>query len=56
MYAYTDTDGDGKADKKEFFTDNFGRAGNVEHHQAFLLGNGTTGFTARLTPSASAGL
>ncbi|MCB0629118.1 MAG: discoidin domain-containing protein [Lewinella sp.] len=36
VYAYTDTDGDGKADKKEFFTDNFGRAGNVEHQQGFL--------------------
>lgn len=36
VYKYTDTDGDGKADKKEFFTDNFGRAGNVEHQQAFL--------------------
>ena len=36
IYKYTDTDNDGKADKKEFFTDNFGRAGNVEHQQAFL--------------------
>ena len=36
VYKYSDTDGDGKADKKEFFTDNFGRAGNVEHQQAFL--------------------
>lgn len=36
VYSYTDTDGDGKADKKEFFTDNFGRAGNVEHQQASL--------------------
>lgn len=36
VYKYTDTDGDGKADKKEFFTDNFGRPGNVEHQQAFL--------------------
>ena len=36
VYLYTDTDNDGKADKKEFFTDNFGRAGNVEHQQAFL--------------------
>ncbi len=36
VYKYTDTDNDGKADKKEFFTDNFGRAGNVEHQQAFL--------------------
>jgi hypothetical protein len=29
VYKYTDTNNDGKADKKEFFTDNFGRAGNV---------------------------
>ena len=36
IYAFTDTNGDGKADKKEFFTDNFGRAGNVEHQQGFL--------------------
>lgn len=36
VYLYTDTDNDGKADKKEFFTDNFGRPGNVEHQQAFL--------------------
>lgn len=36
VYLYTDTDNDGRADKKEFFTDNFGRAGNVEHQQAFL--------------------
>lgn len=36
VYKFTDTDLDGKADKKEFFTDNFGRAGNVEHQQAFL--------------------
>jgi mono/diheme cytochrome c family protein len=36
VYKYTDTDGDGKADKKEFFTDNYGRSGNVEHQQAFL--------------------
>jgi mono/diheme cytochrome c family protein len=36
VYKYTDTNNDGRADKKEFFTDNFGRAGNVEHQQAFL--------------------
>ncbi len=36
VYKFIDTDGDGKADKKEFFTDNFGRPGNVEHQQAFL--------------------
>ncbi|WP_276389360.1 DUF7133 domain-containing protein [Eudoraea chungangensis] len=36
VYKYTDTDQDGKADKKEFFTDNYGRSGNVEHQQAFM--------------------
>jgi mono/diheme cytochrome c family protein len=36
VYKYTDADSDGIAEKKEFFTDNFGRAGNVEHQQAFL--------------------
>ncbi|WP_341228494.1 c-type cytochrome [uncultured Arcticibacterium sp.] len=36
IYKFTDTDGDGKADKKEAFADNFGRSGNVEHQQAFL--------------------
>ena len=36
VYKFTDTNNDGKADKKEFFTDRFGRAGNVEHQQAFL--------------------
>lgn len=36
VYLYIDTDNDDKADKKEFFTGNFGRAGNVEHQQAFL--------------------
>lgn len=36
IYKYTDTDGDGKADKKELFTNKYGRSGNVEHQQAFL--------------------
>ncbi len=36
VFKYTDTDHDGVADKKEFFTNNFGRSGNVEHQQAFL--------------------
>ncbi|WP_304232165.1 discoidin domain-containing protein [Jiulongibacter sediminis] len=36
VYKYTDTDGDGHADKREFFCDNFGRSGNVEHQQAFM--------------------
>jgi mono/diheme cytochrome c family protein len=37
VYLYTDTDGDGKADQKEFFTGDFGRSGNVEHQQSFLF-------------------
>ncbi|MBC2838642.1 discoidin domain-containing protein [Robiginitalea sp. SC105] len=36
VYRYTDTDGDGKADRKELFTNRYGRAGNVEHQQAFM--------------------
>ncbi|MCW5517157.1 c-type cytochrome [Muriicola sp. Z0-33] len=36
VYKYTDTDGDGEADKKELFTTNYGRSGNVEHQQAFM--------------------
>ncbi|MCB0633546.1 MAG: hypothetical protein KDD15_27625, partial [Lewinella sp.] len=36
VYKYTDTDDDGKADKKELFTTKYGRSGNVEHQQAFM--------------------
>ncbi|MEA5257894.1 c-type cytochrome [Arcicella aquatica] len=36
VYKYTDTNGDGKADKKELFTTKYGRSGNVEHQQAFM--------------------
>ena len=36
VWRYTDTNGDGVADKKELFTTNFGRAGNVEHQQSSL--------------------
>ncbi|AHG93483.1 coagulation factor 5/8 type domain protein (plasmid) [Gemmatirosa kalamazoonensis] len=36
VWKYTDTDGDGKADRKELFTTRYGRSGNVEHQQAFL--------------------
>nr|WP_273565445.1 hypothetical protein [Maribacter sp. Hal144] len=39
VYKFTDTDGDGKADKKEFFTNKYGRSGNVEHQQAFMYYN-----------------
>ncbi|MBK8506273.1 MAG: discoidin domain-containing protein [Saprospiraceae bacterium] len=37
VYKYSDTDGDGKSDLKEFFAGDFGRSGNVEHQQAFLF-------------------
>ena len=36
VWKYTDTNGDGVSDKKELFTHNFGRSGNVEHQQSFL--------------------
>jgi mono/diheme cytochrome c family protein len=36
VWRYTDTDNDGVADKKELFTTDFGRAGNVEHQQSSL--------------------
>jgi mono/diheme cytochrome c family protein/glucose/arabinose dehydrogenase len=36
VYKYTDTDNDGKADKKELFTTGLGRSGNVEHQTSFL--------------------
>ena len=37
VYKYTDTNGDGRADRKELFTTNFGRLANVEHLQASLF-------------------
>jgi glucose/arabinose dehydrogenase/mono/diheme cytochrome c family protein len=37
VWKYTDTDGDGIADKKELFTTGFGRAGNMESQQASLF-------------------
>ncbi len=36
VYKYTDTNGDGKVDKKEFFSSGLGRSGNVEHQTSFL--------------------
>ncbi|OJU09763.1 MAG: hypothetical protein BGN86_05750 [Caulobacterales bacterium 68-7] len=35
-YMYTDTNGDGKADKKELFVTGLGRSGNVEHQESHL--------------------
>ena len=37
VWKYTDTNHDGVADKKELFTTNFGRAGNMESQQASLF-------------------
>jgi mono/diheme cytochrome c family protein len=37
VYKYTDTNGDGRADRKERFTTNFGRLANVEHLQSSLF-------------------
>lgn len=36
VYRYTDTDGDGKSDKKELFATGLGRSGNVEHQTSFM--------------------
>jgi len=36
VYKYTDTNKDGKADKKELFATGLGRSGNVEHQTSFL--------------------
>ncbi|MBI4623581.1 MAG: discoidin domain-containing protein [Verrucomicrobia bacterium] len=37
VWKYSDTNGDGVADKKELFATNFGRAGNMESQQASLF-------------------
>jgi mono/diheme cytochrome c family protein/glucose/arabinose dehydrogenase len=37
VWKYTDTNGDGVADKKELFTSNFGRPGNIEHQPSSLF-------------------
>jgi len=37
VYKYTDTNGDGVADKKELFTSDFGRSANIEHQQSTLF-------------------
>ena len=37
IQKYTDTDGDGTADKKELFTSSFGRPGNIEHQPSSLM-------------------
>ena len=37
VWRYTDTDGDGRADRKELFTTNFGRSANLEHQEGSLF-------------------
>jgi mono/diheme cytochrome c family protein/glucose/arabinose dehydrogenase len=37
VWKYTDTDGDGVADRKELFVTGFGRAGNMESQQSSLF-------------------
>ncbi|MFL5618850.1 MAG: discoidin domain-containing protein [Gemmatimonadaceae bacterium] len=37
VFKYTDTNDDGRADRKELFTTNFGRLANVEHLQSSLF-------------------
>ena len=37
VWKYTDSNGDGRADRKELFTTNFGRLANVEHLQSSLF-------------------
>ena len=37
VYKLTDTNGDGRADRRELFTANFGRSANVEHMQSSLF-------------------
>ncbi len=37
VWKYTDTDGDGKADKKELFATGMGRLANVEHQESGLF-------------------
>ena len=37
VWKYTDTNGDGVADRKELFTTGFGRAGNMESQQSSLF-------------------
>ena len=37
VWKYTDTNGDGVADKKELFATGLGRLGNMEHQQSGLF-------------------
>ena len=57
VWKYTDTNGDGVADKKELFDTGYGRYGNVEHEESFLIWgldnwmySAVNAFRARWTP------
>ena len=57
VWKYTDTNGDGVADKRELFDTGYGRLGNVEHEESFLtwgldnwLYSAVNAFRARWTP------
>ncbi len=57
VWKYTDTNGDGVADKKELFDTGYGRLGNIEHQESHLtfgldnwLYSTENGFRARWTP------
>jgi mono/diheme cytochrome c family protein len=57
VWKYTDTNGDGIADKKELFDTGYGRLGNVEHEESFLtygldnwLYSAVNAFRSRWTP------
>ena len=58
VWKYTDTNGDGVADKKELWDTGYGRLGNVEHQESHLtwgldnwLYSTENAFRARWTPS-----
>jgi len=58
VWKYTDTNGDGIADKKELFDTGYGRTGNVEHQESFLtwsmdnwMYSTYNSFRARWTPT-----
>src|SRR4029434_3738984 len=58
VWKYTDTNGDGVADKKELFDTGYGRLGNVEHEESFLtvgldnwMYSAVNSFRARWTPT-----
>ncbi len=60
VWLYTDTNNDGKADKRELWATGFGRSANVEHQQSFLtwtmdnwMYSTVNAFRARWTPGGT---